>query len=143
GRGGARAAEPSGKEPKPTEAARGTTAPAERLRARQFVLVDAGGARRATLGVDEDWPWDAKKESRSAPGLYLRDDKGQPRLALFTTVKDGVSVLMLDENKKPALALALGQDRQVAIAFLDGRGATRCLTGIRKDDKAGLVPSRT
>jgi hypothetical protein len=113
------------------------------LRGRQFVLVDGRGTQRAVLGVDDKWPAlpgdkDRKKKEGVQPGLYLRDKKGKPRLALVAG-DDDASLYMLDAEGKPALVVATAKDRQSLIAFNDPKGVTRGLFGLGKENKALLI----
>jgi hypothetical protein len=92
----------------------GPTAPPESITARQFVLVDAKGKRRATLGTTTDraglWVFDEGGKTRAmlgmfrdGPGLDLVDEGGKTRVGLALT-KDGPSLTLFDEKGQNAAA---------------------------------------
>jgi hypothetical protein len=109
------------------------------VRARQLVVLDGKDQRRIVLGVDETWPRDMEaKAKQDEPGVYLRDARGQPRLALFGHAAGG-KVVLLDDRGKPALLLAVGKDRQTLVGFNDPKGTTRGLFGIDGTGKPLLI----
>jgi hypothetical protein len=118
--------------------------PDERVvRTQRLVLVDGKGTQRAVLGVDEKWPGfeTGKGKEKGAvpqPGLYLRDAKGKPRLALVAG-EDDAGMQLLDGAGKAALVLVTAKDRQTLLGFNDSRGVTRGLVGIGKDGKPVVI----
>jgi hypothetical protein len=112
------------------------------VRTRRLVVVDEAGTARLTLGVDDAWPLDEdakKKGEKNGLGLYARDEKGRPRLALLASEKGGAIFHMLDAAGKPAMLLACSPERQVVFGFLDPRGVTRGMLGLGKDEKPLLI----
>jgi hypothetical protein len=114
------------------------------VRAQRVVVVDGKGTQRAVLGVDDKWPGleEGKRKEKGPvspqPGLYLRDAKGKPRLALLTGEDDAV-VQLLDADGKVAAVLATTSDRQTLLGFNDPKGVTRGLVGIAKEGKPLLI----
>jgi hypothetical protein len=128
------------KQPPPVAPSAEKKAP-EVLRVKKLTLLDSEGRPRAVLGVDETWPWSEpeKKTGPRPPGLYLRDEKGRPRLALVASTRDGSMLQMLDADAKPSVVMASSQDRQLLIGFLDAKGVTRGMVGLGRDDKPMLI----
>jgi hypothetical protein len=93
------------------------------VQAQKFVVVDAGGKRRAVLTVSE-----------SGPGLGLFDENGTVR-AVLAISKHGSYVLWADERGKMRAMLRVGNDGP-GLGLYDENGRQRAVLTVFKDGPA-------
>ena len=104
-------------------------APGSVVQARSFVLQDAQGRVRATLGVTKE----------GSVQLALQDDQGNPR-ARMSVLEDGSTGLALvDSAGHPRAALGLLTDGTINLVFADRGGQSRAVFGLTPGGASSLV----
>ena len=104
-------------------------APGSVVQARSFVLQDAQGRVRASLGVTKE----------GSVQLALQDDQGNPR-ARMSVLEDGSTGLALvDSSGHPRAALGLLSDGTINLVFADRGGQSRAVFGLTPGGASSLV----
>jgi len=98
------------------------------VEAREFILVDEHGARRARLTVGAD------EMGEDAPGLALLDENGVNRIALVQG-RDGVGLVLADEDGVPRMALSVAKGGP-GLVLNDKSGETRAGLVVAEDGAA-------
>lgn len=121
------------------------------VQARSFVLRDASGQVRATLGMtaegsaqfvlnDEAGHPRARLSvlSDGSAGLALVDAGGLPRAALGL-LSDDISLVFADRDGRGRTVLGLTAREASSLVFADRSGATRAGLGVNPDGRAALT----
>ena len=117
----------------------------QEVRARNFVLVDEKGKRRAGLGIDKDGVvglglYDENGELRVAlclgedPGLTLSDENGQTRAGLGLS-EDGPMLILLGRRGKPRASLSVSKRgaARAGLCLTDANDKPRATLGLSED----------
>ncbi len=91
-----------------------SAAPYKRVMAEQFVLVDAHGAPRATLSLDD-----------GSPALALSDANGRARAAIRLGADGAPSVVLYDASGRRRLEVALKSDGATGLGLYNETGEGR------------------
>jgi hypothetical protein len=90
-----------------------------------LVLYDQSGEARAGIGTN---------------GLYLRDEKGNPRLTAMVDGPDqSPAVTFWSRREQRRCSLGESKGEQIGLEFFDKEGVFRMGAGVSPDNKAGLV----
>lgn len=99
------------------------------LEAQSFVLEDADGIRRATLGLDGSGSVD----------LGFMDREGRERLRLSVLADGSPGISLIDPEGRSRAVFGLLPDGTTNIVFADARGSTRAVVGVSPDGASRAV----
>ena len=124
----------------------------EIVQARSFILRDATGQGRATLGMTEEGSaqfvlHDQTGHPRArlsvlsdgSPGFALVDSNGQPRAALGLLADETITLVFADREGRSRTVLGLTAREASSLVFADRSGATRAGLGVNPDGRAALT----
>lgn len=107
--------------------AQAATKRAKVVRAGEFILQDAGGAKRADLHL-----------VRGEPSLDMYGRKGERRVAVGINGQEIARVRFFDSQGIPRGALGVTQDGRVALVFIDGARRVRATFELSQDGRPTL-----
>ena len=90
--------------------------------AREFILVDAMGRKRAVLGTDKD--------PDSAVGLYIKDEEGVTRVLVTGSKDGGATVMVFGKTNKEMVSMGISAEGTAAFGINDKNGKTRAGLGV-------------
>lgn len=93
------------------------------VEAERFIVRDAGGRTRATLGVAAD----------GEAGLYFVDRDGKLRAALALKTDGGPNLTLLDRDEKPRVGLVVGADGTPVLGLFDRDKKLRATLSVAAD----------
>lgn len=105
--------------------------PAERVEAEQFVVKDARGQSRASLGVNED----------GQPLLTMFDEEGREQIELGMTFDQGSSLVFRNRGRTK-LALTSSSQGHLGLNLYDSDAAVAAGIYLQPDRESGLVMNR-